>query len=422
VATSSEAAAFLAQYKVRSQRTADCADVGLVAAQRRINPQGNTAESFEERGIDSSTLMSLQHSTIQDGAGYASAGADLSTSTALLGGTMQVSFAGHEPNSAGTSSMQHKVMQQPYDDHSPYVHPAVSGWNAAGALVLESPAARSPRLNSKLPEQDLPCKQQGHTAAAASELHGGLLWKGGVLDRELQQQQQPPAALSHDSTSFQQQQHQHQHQQLLGLDSNTASDLTQLQLPLLVPGLSCPQHSLHANSGHHGPRKTHPQGLDLSLALASPIGVRLGLLGGLEGLGTTDRLQRISVGQDLGLSVPFSCRQGVRLPSFGQIVLQRASVSALDWDWEALLMADGANHPSCPSGTGEVKTAAGSLNVPSSQLSGVKRARPSVTSVDDDAALLIDMRPAKVVRGSEALASTSLYGGWIASEFANKPI
>eukprot|EP00775_Hariotina_reticulata_P013311 gene13311-13440_t len=113
---------------------------------------------------------------------------------------------------------------------------------------------------------------------------------------------------------------------------------------------------------------------------------------------------------------------GVRLPSFGQIVLQRASVSALDWDWEALLMADGANHANCPSATGQVRTAAGSLNISNNQLSGAKRARPSVTSVDDDAALLIDMQPAKVVRGSEALASTSFYSSWMASEFANKHI
>ncbi|KAF8065907.1 MYB119 [Scenedesmus sp. PABB004] len=112
-----------------------------------------------------------------------------------------------------------------------------------------------------------------------------------------------------------------------------------------------------------------------------------------------------------GLMLPPSTRS-VRLPSFGQITLARASINGADWDWDALLGADLAHsvRSARPSETGDAGAAAGASAPPSVPRSGTKRARASLTSVDDEAALLIDMAPAKAPRTGEAAPAGTIFG------------
>ncbi|WIA37489.1 hypothetical protein OEZ86_014403 [Tetradesmus obliquus] len=183
------------------------------------------------------------------------------------------------------------------------------------------------------------------------------------------------------------------------------------------------------------------KGLDLSQLVLPGMGAADALTGFLlspMGLGLLSPLG--------GLMLPPPSTRSVRLPSFGQItlpVLQRASINGCDWDWDALMGNDShtnvhaaagaagaaaaGSHPRSarPSDNGAdcltALAACGALG--SAPRTGVKRARCSLTSVDDEGALLIDMQPAKVPRGNEASAPGTIFGcgnGWSAKDFLNR--
>ncbi len=132
----------------------------------------------------------------------------------------------------------------------------------------------------------------------------------------------------------------------------------------------------------------------------------------------------------LVLPPPSTRSGGARLPSFGQIpMLQRVSINGSDWDWDALLGPDSVRASGAPGRAGgraseagdapsaAVGGAAGQAGAAAAPRSGMKRARCSVTSVEDDAALLIDLAPvtkaAREGAGTDAPApadGTPIYG------------
>lgn len=178
------------------------------------------------------------------------------------------------------------------------------------------------------------------------------------------------STLWHSSTTQQEQQGVHQGQQMPLSDTLPQS----LQQPAATAG----QHK-------RGPAQLTLPGLSpdaLTGLLFSPLGL-------LSPLG--------------GLMMPTSTRP-FRLPSFGQITMMRPSLNGTDWDWEALLSAD-STHLARGAHGGDNDGAAGTSNKV-----GTKRPRASFLNAEDDAALLIDMQPAKTARSVDVANPTSLTG------------
>ncbi|KAF6259393.1 hypothetical protein COO60DRAFT_1700893 [Scenedesmus sp. NREL 46B-D3] len=292
-------------------------------------------------------------------------------------------YAGSAGTAAGTApgTVLH-VTQQQLGDESPFAQHAAAGWDAAAGAEGATQAAD----------------------AAAADIFGSTPWLGST-DTEQQQQ------LLQDNYTQQQDQQQ----------QAAAAAAGQLLAP--------PQQQ-QGNGGSPHPAK----GVDLKVEVpvtAAPDALISLLQSPLGGLFSPLK----------GMMLPPPSTTSVRMPSFSQIPLPafRTSINGAALSWEDA-WAGSDSQPAAapaaaagaaaggdllgvgPSGNGEsLHTLLAGAGAPgATPKPGGKRPRCSVTSVEDDGALLIDMQPAKAARCSESPGAGAIYGcnnGWGAPAF-----